>query len=303
MSLKRIRQLLDGDKLNYIDLGSRYGLEKRYQALSGLINHVSLDASDDRAGLSACIGDEQRETLYVTSEPGCSSLYPPNNNVTEAFGASSRYCIVEELQVVTKSLGQTLPDELFTSSFVNIDLQGADAFVVAEICLDGFDKRQILAFQFEVNFLPIYSGAPTASQLFSTIEKSDDWALQGFNRVCRWNRTNSGDFGILAWADAVCFVKPSRLLESLKGIADVDARGRIALKYVALCVVMRNSDFLIEFYDQASALGLLDTQIMATIRSSLRKLRILRRYNRCIGYLTNSLLRLFSRTAHAVVME
>lgn len=303
MLLKKISRLLNSDKINYIDLGSRYGLEHRYQALSELINYVSLDASDDKAGLAVCIGDGTRDTLYITSEPGCSSLYLPNNDVLRKFEALDRYRIVDKVKVVTKRLDQALQDELFASSFVNIDLQGADAFVVDEICSGGFDKRQILAFQFEVNFLPIYSDAPAASELLAIVEENEDWVLQGFNRVCRWNPTNSGDFGILAWADAVCFVKPRRLTEWLMVIDDAGARNGVALKYAALCIVMRNSEFLFEFYDNASSQGVLDEETLSIIRSSLKRMRILRHYNRCIGYCLNSFLRLFSKSAHAVIVE
>jgi FkbM family methyltransferase len=147
-------------------------------------------------------------TLYVTKDPMCSSLYPPNESYLARFAGMLEVSSADfsfELEVTT--LDQVCQTEgIAAIDFLQIDVQGADLQV-----LEGAGwllERSILAVQVEVEFSSLYRGQP----LFADVDQF--MRNQGFTffdldpgyRVRARSPIQSTDRGgQLLWGDAFYF--------------------------------------------------------------------------------------------------
>jgi FkbM family methyltransferase len=106
------------------------------------------------------------QTLYVTHEPMCSSLYPPNENLIARFDGLEEFAGLDfEIDVEIVTLDSFCEIEGISEiDFLQIDVQGADLDVLhgARKLLD----RSVLAIQVEVEFNELYKGQP----LFADID-------------------------------------------------------------------------------------------------------------------------------------
>jgi FkbM family methyltransferase len=104
-------------------------------------------------------------TLYVTKNPMCSSLYPPNEEFLKRF---PRLPHLAGLDFTTPIETTTLDTFCQTENvdgidFLQIDVQGAELQV-----LEGATallEKSVLAIQLEVEFSPLYVGQPLFSDL------------------------------------------------------------------------------------------------------------------------------------------
>jgi FkbM family methyltransferase len=114
---------------------------------------------------------EGETTLYVTQQPACSSLYPPD----DAYMA--RFTLLPELasfdfsvEIETTTLDSFLATEgVQEVDFLQIDVQGADLQVLkgaAEVL-----ERSVLAVQIEVEFAQIYQNQPLFADIDSHLRK------------------------------------------------------------------------------------------------------------------------------------
>ncbi|MGC9505223.1 FkbM family methyltransferase [Baaleninema sp.] len=102
---------------------------------------------------------EGSATLYVTRNPMCSSLYPPNIEFLKQFSGLLDVMDVDfTLEVETTTLDRFCKAEnANTVDFLQIDVQGADLKV-----LQGADRilETVLAVEVEVMFNSLYVGQP-----------------------------------------------------------------------------------------------------------------------------------------------
>lgn len=150
-------------------------------------------------------------TLYVTKDPMCSSLYPPNEQFLSRFAGLSEVSSLDfALEIETTTLDAFCQAEgINTIDFLQIDVQGADLDV-----LEGASeilKRDVLGVQIEVEFSPLYSNQP----LFADVDTH--LRSLGFNlfdlRVGRLHRSSSPIVsqtrpGQLLWGDAFYLQDP-----------------------------------------------------------------------------------------------
>ena len=105
------------------------------------------------------------ETLYVTKNPMCSSLYPPNEPFLARFSGLPELVNLDftvELEITT--LDSVCQEEgIERIDFLQVDVQGADLAVLqgAETMLN----RSVLAIQVEVEFSPLYSQQPLFAEV------------------------------------------------------------------------------------------------------------------------------------------
>lgn len=107
--------------------------------------------------LSKSVGES---TLYVTQNPMCSSLYPPNEDYLERFaGLADLVKLDFTVELETTTLDAFCEQEnIETIDFLQIDVQGAELQV-----LEGASKilnRSIIALQIQVEFAPLYLNQP-----------------------------------------------------------------------------------------------------------------------------------------------
>jgi FkbM family methyltransferase len=110
--------------------------------------------------------DEAR-TLYITRNPGCSSLLPPNHSVYGKFkSCDSDLEIVDEKQIETVSLDAFLPRSgVSTVDFLDLDTQGSELEILQGA--ESFLSTTIVGVKCEVEFASLYQG----QALFGDVDK------------------------------------------------------------------------------------------------------------------------------------
>jgi FkbM family methyltransferase len=108
----------------------------------------------------ALADSEGEKTLYVTQQPACSSLYPPDDAYMARFAALPELASLDfPVEIETTTLDAFLATEgVQEVDFLQIDVQGADLQVLkgaAEVL-----QRSVLAVQIEVEFAQIYQNQP-----------------------------------------------------------------------------------------------------------------------------------------------
>jgi FkbM family methyltransferase len=104
-------------------------------------------------------------TLYVTQDPACSSLYPPNEAFLARFtGLSEMVNLDFTAELETTTLDTFCQqEEIKEIDFLQLDVQGAELQV-----LEGASRiieDSILAIQTEVNFSELYINQPLFSEV------------------------------------------------------------------------------------------------------------------------------------------
>ncbi|MGI0487068.1 FkbM family methyltransferase [Pantanalinema rosaneae CENA516] len=173
--------------------------------------------------------------LYVTANPICSSLYPPNQAYLARFAGLQdmmRPDFTIELEVTT--LDQACQDQgIEQIDFLKIDVQGGDLHV-----LEGATQQlahNILAIRVEVEFSPLYVNQPLFADVDAYLRQQGFtlFDLQGgYGSRANLPIRSTVRAGQLLWGDALYlrdlvaeeqnsgFKTPEHLLK-LAGIADV----------------------------------------------------------------------------------
>lgn len=94
--------------------------------------------------------------LYVTSHPGCSSLFRPDAAALARFEAAPLFDVVKELPVQLRRMdtyvaGRGLP----SPEIVKMDVQGAESLVLAGM---GDLLEKVVCLEFETRMRPLYQG-------------------------------------------------------------------------------------------------------------------------------------------------
>ncbi|ELS33691.1 MULTISPECIES: FkbM family methyltransferase [Pseudanabaena] len=178
----------------------------------------------------------EERTLYVTKDPMCSSLYPPNEPYLARLAELPELVNLDfSFEVDTITLDQFCQDEGISEiDFLQIDVQGADLDV-----LEGAKNilsHSTLAVQIEVEFSHLYTNQPLFADVDTFLRKYD-FTLFDLSKSYRIPRSCSPicstvRAGQLLWGDAFYFCdliredidrklkSPSRMLK-LACIADI----------------------------------------------------------------------------------
>jgi FkbM family methyltransferase len=150
----------------------------------------------------------EEKTIYVTKNPMCSSLYPPNESYLARFSnlielAGLDYTI--ELDVTTLD-AFCASEEIQKIDFLQIDVQGADLDVLkgaTEVL-----QRSVLAIQIEVEFSPLYINQPLFADVDSYL-RSHNFTLfdiaPAYRSRARSPIISQKRTGQLLWGDAFYF--------------------------------------------------------------------------------------------------
>jgi FkbM family methyltransferase len=112
-------------------------------------------------------------TLYVTHEPMCSSLYPPNEALMAKYAGLQEVAGLDfSVEIETTTLDQFCEMENVANiDFLQIDVQGADLDV-----LEGAIKllsKSVLGIQIEVEFAELYKGQPLFADIDSFLKRQN----------------------------------------------------------------------------------------------------------------------------------
>lgn len=191
---------------------------------------------------------EGKATLYVTKNPGCSSLYPPSEEHIKRFdGDSEQLGIKSTVDLYTTTLEKFCTDEgIKEIDFLHLDVQGAELNVLQGA--DGILNNSVLGLVTEVEFTEIYTGQP----LFSDVDiylRNQGLTLFDLANIYHGCRSeipviSQSHPGVLIWSDAFYFrdLMRSDLSPSLKTPERL-------LKLACLADVMKFPDYALEILE------------------------------------------------------
>ncbi len=140
----------------------RIGFEPDAAECARLNAHQSNNGGDPRATFYPVAVGGARETrrFFVTEDPACSSLYPPDSAVFGKFQAG-----VKAIQVLAEETLETVPLDSYLPAkgihqvhFLKLDVQGAELDVLHGA--ENFLASSVLGLKVEVFFAPIYQRQP-----------------------------------------------------------------------------------------------------------------------------------------------
>jgi FkbM family methyltransferase len=165
-------------QLVFIDVGCRWGLAERWLALGDLVRVFGFDADEaecerlqqgvDPAAIRyvpvALGASKGRRELFLTRDPGSSSLYPPDDDVIDAFPEMEMIRKVGTTEVDVTTFDDWATTQNVRPDVFKIDVQGAELDV-----LRGAERSlaSVRALEIEVEFNAIYRGQP----LFADIDR------------------------------------------------------------------------------------------------------------------------------------
>lgn len=154
----------------FMDVGARWGPQDSWRALSPPVQIVAFepDEAECRRLADAETGQVRYEpvalgatsgpaTLYVTRDPACSSLYPPDERAIAAHPSLSVATLASTQTVQLRRLDVWCADERLNVDALKLDVQGAELDV-----LRGAEEqlRHIVMVESEVVFNPMYRDQP-----------------------------------------------------------------------------------------------------------------------------------------------
>jgi FkbM family methyltransferase len=188
-------------------------------------------------------------TLYVTHNPMCSSLYPPNEALMQHFiGLPELAGLAYTCQVETTTLDSVLPTE--PVDFLQIDVQGADLRV-----LQGATQllsRSVLAIQIEVEFSPLYQNQPLFAEVDQFLRQRGFmlFDLVSVGRMQRSPLCSTSRPGQVLWADAIYFRDPLQVDDATNPAfyTHPDA----LLKLACIADILEFTDYATELLEQVT---------------------------------------------------
>jgi FkbM family methyltransferase len=162
--------------VTFVDFGARGGLSRPWQNLyrAGMVSPIFFDPEPLAAQAllkkypkaviepKAAWDTAGKQDLYVTEEPGCSSLLRPVANPQLVREPTGKYEVVKVVTVETVR-AETCPSVAAAEAMVvKADVQGGELHV-----LNGFGEKlkNVCCCELEVSYTPLYENHPTAGQV------------------------------------------------------------------------------------------------------------------------------------------
>ena len=201
------RRLLGNEPVQILDVGARGGLHGRWTPFADVLDVVGFEPDPDEfRRLSAAAqnggrrrylpyalgGAHERLNFHVCTAPGCSSLYPPNDEFVARFSDAIRTRMslksIEQFDVVP--LDEVAAREHLRPDGLKVDVQGAEL----DVLQGGANTlKHFKLIELEVEFNYQYKGQP----LFSDIDlflRKHGFVLLGLRRSF-WRHRESVERG------------------------------------------------------------------------------------------------------------
>ena len=166
------------------DIGARGGLHRRWELARrfGLIRPMLFEPDPaERARLATVYGEatviefavsdvEGPASLFVTAEPGCSSLMEPDMDSLRAVGLAHGRDVVSRVTVETRRIDAMVAEGLLPPpTYVKMDVQGFEKRV-----LDGMGETidRVVAIELELRLIPAYHGETLFPAMFESLRAS-----------------------------------------------------------------------------------------------------------------------------------
>lgn len=264
-----------------LDIGARWGAGGVWWRLDPVARLVGFDPDPDEcARLNAQLPEGALErfvpvalgrvpgpaTLHITLEPGCSSIFPPDETLADRFPGLSVIKVARRETIQLETLDNWASREgIDEITFAKLDTQGCELDILrgGERALD-----KCLGLEVEVEFATIYRGAPLFAEV-DTYLRSRGFALWRLSGLYHYSerctglatgeetidysglvvRANSGN-GRLWWGNAI-YLRDFRDAWVIAGGARrllllaslLDARGDVDAAAAALKLALEDSRF------------------------------------------------------------
>lgn len=173
-----LQEFLDR-KTVILDVGCRWGFAEHWKALAPSAELYGFDPDEDECNrirdmntdpnlhiISQALGRHcGPQTLYLTQEPACSSIYPPHPLFTDIFPElhCARQVGTTQIELITLDHWAT-EASVSCIDFIKLDVQGAEL----DVLMGGEQSlNNVRGLEIEVEFNPIYSGQP----LFGDVDR------------------------------------------------------------------------------------------------------------------------------------
>ena len=220
------------------DIGARYGLHYLYSDLLSLRHFRVVGFEADKKEVEnlnnnqmsgvlevwpyAIAKSKGERVIYITKHPGCSSFYPPNQELLSQYSSFDFFKISGTEVVETISLDDFISEhESPPPDFLKIDIQGAEfeALEGAQLAL-----KNVSGVFVETQLREIYTGAPLFPEIHSMLNSL------GFRLIfCEYNADLGGE---LVEFD-VAYVKDINHITSKEQL----------MKSILFCCIHKNLDF------------------------------------------------------------
>ena len=213
------------NKLCLFDIGGAGGLQRRWKLFEKKMRVIFVEPDErsyfelKNSGLEvidkALWSETTQKDFYLTKKLETSSMYVPNRPYLDLFPDSSRYDIVKTFKVEVTEL-DNLVNMNNQPHFMKLDIQGAELEV-----LKGSTNvlKNVLGLEVEVNFKEIYKEMPLIGDLEKFL-KTQDFILNDFVTLFRWERSWHRGFGEIIHADALFLRTPEKIIEMSKDLQD-----------------------------------------------------------------------------------
>ena len=243
-----IRRLLRRADLRLVDIGARGGAMPQLIVLAPFSHYYACEPDKEEAdalpaklrenapwrditvipqGISS---NEGSATLYITKQPGLSSLLKPNCEVVNRHYRGDEFQIDSTMSVPTISLDHAAEQYSFRDAcFLKVDTQGTEL----DILQSGkrLLQQAVLGLYVEAEFHPFYTGQPLFSDVDSYL-RSLDFSLFDLHRVLIRRAMRQDDLYSrrqVVWAHALYLKEPSQILHGNDGGTLMTASRLLAL--------------------------------------------------------------------------
>lgn len=238
----------EGGRLVLVDVGSMSGVGAEWARLRPHLRilgfepdareYAGLPRSPHERHLPLALADRPRELeLFVSKDPGKTSVFEPNWPLLAEFPFLERWETVERVRVAAdrvSTLDRVAEAEgLGPVDFLKLDTQGSELMI-----LQGAERvlaEGVLALKVEVEFLELYRGQPLFADV-DTFLRARGFELADLRRVY-WKREGYRHFagrGQLVFGDALYVRSHAAVLERMRRSADPFA---LALRYAVAAAV------------------------------------------------------------------
>ena len=267
--------------INFLDIGARWGIQRPWdQYPPKYINHFGFDADEKECNRlnkinknknckfipAALSNGNRKETLYITREPGRSSIYKPNSVCVGRFHDREGFEVVQEESIETTTLNRVMEEHSLDADFLKLDTQGAELKIIKG-ATDYYDR--ILGFEIEVEFLEIYENQP----LFHEIDQyMRDIGFELFDLNRYWAKRvamdlNYSNRGQVVFADAIYLRTPDAFFSG-DHESDEDLKTKL-VKMLCISILYGHHDAAIEMlFHRESPLSINEKMIQRLIHQS-----------------------------------
>ena len=280
------------NKLVLLDIGGASGLQRRWRIFEKHIRPILVEPDKrslselQKSGLEvidrALWSETTQKEFYLTKKLHTSSMYVPNRSYLDLFPDSSRYDIVKTLKIEVTEL-DNLVNIHNQPHFMKLDIQGAEL----EVLKGSINTlKNVLGLEVEVNFKEIYEKIPLISEVEKFLKKQD-FILNDFVAIFRWERSVHRGFGEIIHADAFFIRTPEKIIEMSKSLKDpislFENYIKILFAYYKVDLIIKFSDYISDEYNKLLNLN----SIILFLEKKNKRIKFL---SRILGYFSTYLI-------------